>query len=133
MIRESLCSTLKSMSGVKKVCAPTSWCDRGDQSKIYCQDTVSDMSSGSVLTVRMGLTEVGNQTTPIKYSEKHDLNTHLTIPLSHLTSCTLTKPNLCIANSLAAAISEPALYRLLIFQVQNLVPLSLLNSYQISV
>jgi hypothetical protein len=41
-----------------------------------------------------------------------------TVPsLSHLTSCTPTKSNLYLANSLAAAISEPALYRLLTFQV----------------
>jgi hypothetical protein len=40
--------------------------------------------------------------------------------LSHLTSCTLTKSNLYLANSLAAAISEPALYKLLTFRVPNL-------------
>jgi hypothetical protein len=44
-------------------------------------------------------------------------------PLSHLTSCTPTKSNLYVANFLAAAISEPALYRLLTFQVPNLVSL----------
>ena len=32
--------------------------------------------------------------------------------LSHLTSCTPTKSNLYLANSLATAVSEPALYRL---------------------
>jgi hypothetical protein len=37
----------------------------------------------------------------------------LTVPsLSYLTSCTPTKSNLYLANSLAAAVSEPALYRL---------------------
>src|SRR5215468_11797735 len=44
----------------------------------------------------------------------------LTVPsLSHLTSCTPTKSNLYLANSLAAAINEPTLYRLLIFHVPN--------------
>ena len=40
-------------------------------------------------------------------------------PLSHLTSCTPTKFNFYLANSLAAAVSEPALYRLLTFHVPN--------------
>jgi hypothetical protein len=39
--------------------------------------------------------------------------------LSHLTSCTPTKFNLYLANSLAAAISDPALYRLLTFHVPS--------------
>ena len=43
-------------------------------------------------------------------------------PLSHLTSRTPTKYNL-FANSLAAAVSEPALYRLLTFHVPNLMSL----------
>jgi len=34
-------------------------------------------------------------------------------PFSHLTSCTLTKSNFYLANSLAAAVREPDLYRLL--------------------
>ena len=44
-------------------------------------------------------------------------------PLSHLTSCTPTKSNLYLANSLAAAVSERAPHRLLTFQVPNLVSL----------
>jgi len=44
-------------------------------------------------------------------------------PFSHLTSCTPTKSYLYLANSLAAAVSEPALYRLLTFHLQNLVSL----------
>ena len=45
-------------------------------------------------------------------------------PFSHLTFCTATKSNLYLANSLAAAaVSEPALYRLLTFKVQNLMSL----------
>jgi len=45
-------------------------------------------------------------------------------PLSHLTSCTLTKSNLYLVNSLAAAvISEPDLYTLITFQVPNLMSL----------
>ena len=47
-------------------------------------------------------------------------------PLARLTSCTPTKSNLHLANSLAAAESEPALYRLLTFRVPYLV--SLLHS-----
>ena len=43
-------------------------------------------------------------------------------PLSHLTSCTPTKSNLYLANSLAA-VSEPALYRLLTFHTPNLMSL----------
>jgi len=41
----------------------------------------------------------------------------------HFTSCTPTKSNLYLANSLAAAVSEPALYRLLTFHVPNLMSL----------
>jgi hypothetical protein len=41
-------------------------------------------------------------------------------PLSQLTSCTSSKSNLYLANSLATVVSEPALYRLLTFQVPNL-------------
>jgi hypothetical protein len=37
--------------------------------------------------------------------------------LSHQTSCTPTKSNFYLTNSLATAISEPALYRLLAFHV----------------
>ena len=44
-------------------------------------------------------------------------------PLSHLTSCTSTKSSLYLAISLAAAVSEPALYRLLKFHVPNLMSL----------
>ena len=44
-------------------------------------------------------------------------------PLSHPTSCTPTKSNLHLANSLATAVSESDLYRLLTFQVLNLMPL----------
>ena len=43
--------------------------------------------------------------------------------LSHLTSCTPTKSDLYLANSLAAAVSEPALYRLLTFHVPILMSL----------
>ena len=43
--------------------------------------------------------------------------------LFHLTSCTPTKSNLFLANSLAAAVSETALYRLLTFDVPNLISL----------
>jgi len=39
--------------------------------------------------------------------------------LSHLTFRTPTKSNLYLANSLASAVSEPNLYRLLIFHVPN--------------
>ena len=41
-------------------------------------------------------------------------------PLSYLTSCTPTKPNLHLANSLSTVVSEPDLYTLLTFQVPNL-------------
>jgi len=44
-------------------------------------------------------------------------------PLLHLTSCTLTKCNLNLANSQAAAVSEPTLYRILTFHVPNLMSL----------
>ena len=40
-------------------------------------------------------------------------------PFSHLTSCTPTMSNLYLANSLAAAVSEPAVYSLLKFHVPN--------------
>ena len=76
---------------------------------------VKKLYVGDVSLQCYGLSEwvwqVGNQATLLKNSEKHDLDTHLTIPLSHLTSCTPTKSNLYLANSLAAAISEPALYK----------------------
>ena len=44
-------------------------------------------------------------------------------PLSHLTSRTYTKSNLHLADSLDAAVSEPALSKLLTFQVSNLTSL----------
>ena len=44
-------------------------------------------------------------------------------PLSHLTSCTPSKSNLYLANSVAAVVNEPALYRLLTFYVPNLISL----------
>ena len=44
-------------------------------------------------------------------------------PLSHLTSCTSTNSNLHLANYLASAVSDPHLYRVLIFQVPNLMSL----------
>ena len=48
----------------------------------------------------------------------------LTVPsLSHLTSCTPTKSNLYVANSLAVSVWEPALYRLLKFHLPNLMSL----------
>ena len=44
--------------------------------------------------------------------------------MSHLTSCTLTKSDLYLANSLAAAaVGDPNLYRLLTFHVPNLMSL----------
>ena len=52
-------------------------------------------------------------------------------PLYHLPSCTPIKSHLYLANSLVVAVSEPALYRLLTFQLQNLMSLfSFLRSYQ---
>jgi len=60
----------------------------------------------------------------ISFSIQKNYNPLLLLPpLSHLTSCTSTKSNLYLANSLAAAVSEPALYRLLTFQVLNLMSL----------
>ena len=44
-------------------------------------------------------------------------------PLSHLTSCTSTKSNLYLANSLGVAVSETALYSPLTFQAPNLMSL----------
>jgi hypothetical protein len=43
--------------------------------------------------------------------------------LSHLTSCTPTKSNLYLANSVAVAVSGLSLYRLTTFQVPNLMSL----------
>ena len=43
--------------------------------------------------------------------------------LSHLISCRLTKSDSHLANSLAAAVSEPALYRIITFHVLNLMSL----------
>ena len=43
--------------------------------------------------------------------------------LSHLPSCTSSKSNLYLVNSLAAAVNEPALHRLLTFHVPNLMSL----------
>jgi hypothetical protein len=42
-------------------------------------------------------------------------------PLSHLTSCTPTKSNLYYDSSFDSVTSEPALYKLLMFQVPNLI------------
>jgi len=44
-------------------------------------------------------------------------------PLSHLTSCTSTKSNLYLANSLATVVSDPDVQRLITFQVPNLTSL----------
>ena len=44
-------------------------------------------------------------------------------PLSHIISCTPTKSNLYLPNSLTAAVSEPTLYRLVTFQVPHLISL----------
>jgi hypothetical protein len=51
---------------------------------------------------------------------------------SHLTSCTLTKSNLYLANSLAAAVGDPNQYRLLPHMpcTKSHVPFPLLMSYQ---
>jgi len=43
--------------------------------------------------------------------------------LSHLTACTPTKSNLYLANSLATAVNEPTLHRLLTFHAPNLMPI----------
>jgi hypothetical protein len=43
--------------------------------------------------------------------------------LSHLTSCTLTKSSLYLANSLTTVTTDPDLYRLLTFHVPNLISL----------
>jgi hypothetical protein len=44
-----------------------------------------------------------------------------TVPLSsHLTSCTPTEPHLYLDSSLETVIREPALYKLLMFYVPNL-------------
>jgi len=52
-------------------------------------------------------------------------------PLTHLTSCIPTKSNLNLPNSLAAAVKEPALYRLLTLQsTKSHVPFPLLMSYR---
>jgi hypothetical protein len=42
-------------------------------------------------------------------------------PPSHLTSCTPTRSNLYLASSLETVFGDPALYKLLTFQVPNLV------------
>jgi len=53
-------------------------------------------------------------------SHRKTITPAFTVPtLYHLISCTLTKSHLYIANSLAAAIGNPALYRLLTFQVPS--------------
>ena len=46
----------------------------------------------------------------------------------HLTACTPTKSNLYLANSLPAAVNEPALNRLLTFHVPNLMSLVSLHT-----
>jgi hypothetical protein len=55
-------------------------------------------------------------------------------PLHHLISCTPTKSNLYLLNSLAAAVSEPALYMILTFHVPNLLSLfRCLNRTKVSI
>ena len=52
-------------------------------------------------------------------------------PLSHITSCIHTKSKLHLTNSLAVAVSEPAIYRLITFHVPNIMShFSLLRPYQ---
>ena len=45
-------------------------------------------------------------------------------PLSHPTSCTPTRSNLYLSNSLTTVISDPDLYRLVTFHVTNLISLA---------
>ena len=55
-------------------------------------------------------------------------------PLSHLTSCTPTKSNLHLANSLTTAVSETALHRLFTIEVPNLMsPFHCLGRTKVSV
>ena len=56
----------------------------------------------------------------VYFSIKNNIIPDLTVPpLSHLTSCTPTISNLYLADSLAAAVSEPDLYRLPTFHVPD--------------
>jgi hypothetical protein len=57
------------------------------------------------------------------FFHKNNIIPDLTVPpLSQLTSCTPTTSNLYLGNSLAAAVSEPDLYRLPSFYVPNFWP-----------
>jgi hypothetical protein len=59
-----------SVQGAEKLHAQTSLGDRGDQN-IYCQGTVCWRCVLAALrTVKLGLSNVGNQAKPLKYSEK---------------------------------------------------------------
>jgi len=53
----------------------------------------------------------------------YDLLHLQSLPFSRLNSCTPTKSNLHLANSLDAVASEPDLFRHLMFQVTNLMSL----------
>jgi len=56
---------------VGKLLAQTLRSDRGDQNKIYCQGTICQRCVLAALqTVKLGLTKVGNQAKPRKYSLK---------------------------------------------------------------
>jgi len=60
----------------------------------------------------------------VSFSIENFLSHALTLPpLSHLTFCKHSKSNVHLANSLSTAVSEPDLYRLLTFQIPNLMSL----------
>jgi len=64
----------------------------------------------------------------ISYSIENLYSPAITVPpLSHLTSCNTNISNLYLANSLAAAVIELELYRLLTFHVPNKTSLFLLG------
>jgi len=56
---------------VEKLHAQTSCGDRRTNTKIYCQGTICRRCIlAAVWTVKLGLTKVGNEVKPLKYSEK---------------------------------------------------------------
>jgi len=61
--------SVKSLCRYRNTPCPNLWGDRRDQTKIYCQATVCQRRVFAVpWTIKLGLTMVRNQVTPLKYS-----------------------------------------------------------------
>ena len=107
--------------------AQTSWGDGGTKTKIYCQGTVCQRCVLSVLrTVSLGLTKVGNQAKPLKYSGGGEVvfHTHLEKTFKRVatnldTQPTMTKQRLTCAHVNTLSYLLWHAYRVICFEWRN--------------